>query len=58
MNLKTPEDLFKRENLEQISLICTMLDSHDEWKVKAVTPASITLECSTLSITIATTLTE
>lgn len=58
MNLKTPEDLFKRENLEQISLICTMLDSHDEWKVKAVTPTSITLECSTLSITIATTLPE
>lgn len=58
MNLKTPEDLFKEENLAQIVLVCNMLDFHDEWTLKEVTPTSITLECSTLSITIATTLTE
>lgn len=58
MNLKTPEDLFKEGNLEQIVLICKMLDSHDEWKLKAITPTSITLESSTLCITFATTLPE
>lgn len=58
MNLKTPEDLFKKENLEQIILLCKMLDFHDEWTLKEATPTSITLECSTLSITIATTLPE
>lgn len=58
MNLKTPEDLFKKENLEQIVLVCKMLDFHDEWKLTDSTPTSITLESSTLSITFATTLTE
>ena len=58
MNLKTPEDLFKKENLEQIILLCKILDFHDEWTLKDSTPTSITLESSTLIITIATTLTE
>lgn len=58
MNLKKPEDLYKKENLELCVLATQVLERHESWHITNATPTSFTLECDTLRITFATTLTE